>query len=151
MESSDNIRHHLYDSKAKFNHQILKNEWNHLVRDLLTILYPTLSILGWAFLIISKGPVMERLRWLSHLRAVPVHQKDDQEDEVEERINTITQSWQAPWQGQHQLKHIIHMARHPPKPTESYFLTIATLFCWATWSIACFSFSSHHVSCTQLG
>ena len=46
-----------------------------------------------------------------------MYQKNDQEDEVEEREDSVPNGWQTPGQSQHQLKDIVHVAGEAPKAT----------------------------------
>ena len=49
----------------------------------------------------------------------PVDKENKKKPPVEERIDSVTEGGAAPGEGQHQLEHVVHVARHAPETAES--------------------------------
>ena len=50
---------------------------------------------------------------------LPVDKENKKKPPVEERIDPITEGGAAPGEGQQQLEHVVHVARHAPETAEN--------------------------------
>ena len=73
------------------------------VRNLLAIFLPTFPILGRALLLIPKGSVEEQ---------------DAQEEDVQERKDSVAEARKAPGGGQHHLEDVVCVPGKAPEPAQ---------------------------------
>ena len=53
---------------------------------------------------------------LVNICQLPVNKKNEKEPPIKEGVDSVAEGGAAPGEGQHQLEHVVHVARHAPEP-----------------------------------